>query len=158
MNNSSNAIRGKARKRISKRQGIQPLRHRIETYQIPVCATARFRHDKQSLPPGPPLRRLLCRFPLVVLQQASQSFSTSHCSPMFPLTSGRERNKIRLSLPGWLRSPWQCSRYCCNARRNDDSLNRDQPRQTFFFDRLHPAFRVRVQIQASCWQLKRISS
>src|SRR6266550_2858883 len=30
----------------------------------------------------------------------------------------------------------------------------DQPRQTFLFDRLHPAFRVRVQIRASCWQSK----
>src|SRR6267378_5575991 len=32
----------------------------------------------------------------------------------------------------------------------------DQPRQTFVFDRLHPAFCVRVQIRASCWQSKRI--
>src|SRR5437879_4483659 len=32
----------------------------------------------------------------------------------------------------------------------------DQPRQTFFFDRPHPAFRVRVQIRAPCWQSKRI--
>jgi Cytochrome P460 len=31
----------------------------------------------------------------------------------------------------------------------------DPPRQTFFFDRPHPAFRVRVQIRASCWQSKR---
>jgi len=30
----------------------------------------------------------------------------------------------------------------------------DQPRQTLFFDRPHPAFRVRVQIRASCWQSK----
>src|SRR5215472_5210251 len=34
--------------------------------------------------------------------------------------------------------------------------NQDQPRQTFFFDRLHPAFCVRVQIRASCWQSKRL--
>src|SRR6266404_2890878 len=34
--------------------------------------------------------------------------------------------------------------------------NQDQPRQTFFFDRPHPAFRVRVQIRASCWHSKRI--
>ncbi len=27
-----------------------------------------------------PSRRLLCRFPLVILQQAAQSFSTPHCS------------------------------------------------------------------------------
>src|SRR6266481_6002948 len=32
----------------------------------------------------------------------------------------------------------------------------DQPRQTFLFDRPYPAFRVRVQIRASCWQSKRI--
>ena len=32
----------------------------------------------------------------------------------------------------------------------------DQPRQTFFFDRSHPAFRIRVQIRARCWQSKRI--
>ncbi len=27
---------------------------------------------------------------------------------------------------------------------------------TFFFDRSHPAFRIRVQIRARCWQSKRI--
>ena len=32
----------------------------------------------------------------------------------------------------------------------------DQPRQTFFFDRPHPAFRGRVEIRAPCWQSKRI--
>jgi len=37
-------------------------------------------------------------------------------------------------------------------------LQTDQPRQTFFFDRSHPAFRIRVQIRAPCWQSKRIHS
>src|SRR5262249_22226860 len=50
-----------------------------------------------------------------------------------------------------------CTVYCCNARRSDDSpTNQDQPRQPFFFDRPDPAFCVRVQIRASCWQAKRI--
>src|SRR6266576_7006895 len=35
-------------------------------------------------------------------------------------------------------------------------FKQDQPRQTFLFDRPYPAFRVRVQIRASCWQSKRI--
>src|SRR6266705_84042 len=30
--------------------------------------------------PSPAVRRLLCRFPLVVFQQPAQSFSTPHCS------------------------------------------------------------------------------
>src|SRR5499425_3491926 len=34
--------------------------------------------------------------------------------------------------------------------------NQDQPRQTFFFDRPDPAFCIRVQIRASCWQSKRM--
>jgi hypothetical protein len=150
MNNSSNAIRGKARKRISKRQGIQPLRQPYRNLSDSSLCAARFRHGKQSLPRARCPRRLLCRLLLVVFQQASESFSSPHCSHVPPRLRPRKKQDpivfLRMvALP--------MAMFPILLRRSPQ-----QPRQTFFFDRLHPAFRVRVQIQASCWQLKRISS
>src|SRR5580704_15696195 len=52
MNNSSNAIRGKARKRMSKRQGIQLLRQPDRNPSDSSLYAARFRHGKQSLHPS----------------------------------------------------------------------------------------------------------
>src|SRR5260370_7717019 len=83
-------------------------------------------------------RRLLCRSPLVVLQQAPRSFSTPHCSHLPPcLRPRRKQDPIAFALMVALlvvmydvllqRSP---------QRRFSEQ---DQPRQTFFFDRPHPA-------------------
>ncbi len=106
-------------------------------------------------PIAPLARRLLCRFPLVVLQQAPQSFSTPHCSHVPPcLRPRRKQDPIVFALMVAL----LVVMYDVLLQRSPQRRfsKQDQPRQTFFFDRPHPAFRIRVQIRASCWQSKRI--
>src|SRR5258707_9767759 len=101
-------------------------------------------------------RRLLCRFPLVVLQQAPQSFSTPHCSHVPPcLRPRRKQDPIVFTLMVAL----LVVMYDVLLQRSPQGLfsKEDQSRQTFFFDRPHPAFHVRVQIRASCWQSKRFT-
>src|SRR5258706_6103820 len=105
--------------------------------------------------PRPLSRRLLCRFPLVVLQQAPQSFSTPHCSHLPScLRLRRKQDPIVFALMVAL----LVVMYDILLQRSPQRRfsKQDQSRQTFFFDRPHPAFRVRVQIRASCWQSKRI--
>src|SRR5258707_14731540 len=100
-------------------------------------------------------RRLLCRFTLVVLQQAPQSFSTPHCSHVPPcLRPRRKQDPIAFALMVAL----LVVMYDVLLQRSPQGRfsKQDQPRQTFFFDRPHPALRVCVQIRASCWQSKRI--
>ena len=46
-----------------------------------------------SLTHVPPSRRLLCRFPLVILQQAAQSFPALHCS-LFPSCLRLKRKQL----------------------------------------------------------------
>src|SRR6266404_6091416 len=84
-----------------------------------------------------------------------QSFSTPHCSHVPPcLRPRREQDPIVFVLMGAL----LVVMYDILLQRSPQQRfsKQDQPRQTFFFDRPHPAFRVRVQIRASCWQSKRI--
>jgi hypothetical protein len=105
--------------------------------------------------PSPAVPSTLCRFPLVVLQQASQSFSTPHCSHLPPwLRPGRKQDPIVFALMVAL----LVVMYDISLQRSPQRRfsKQDQPRQTFFFDRPYPAFRVRVQIRASCWQSKRM--
>ena len=85
---------------------------------------------------------------LVVLQQAAQSFSTPHCSHVPPcLRSRRKQDPIVFALIVAL----LVVMYDVLLQRSPQGRfsKQDQPRQTFFFDRPHPAFRVRVQIRAS---------
>ena len=105
--------------------------------------------------PAPAVTSTLCRYPLVVLQQTSQSCSTPHCS--FVPSCFRPRRKqdpvvfaLAIAL---LVVMYEILLQCSPQRRFS---KQDQPRQTFFFDRSHPAFRTRVQIRAPCWQSKRI--
>jgi hypothetical protein len=120
MNNSSNAIRGKTRKRISKRQGIQPLRQPDRNYQIPVCAPPGFDIVSSHFP-GPaapstlmplPFRSTSAGLPVVLVT------ALLPCSTLPP--AAKETRSDCLFLDGCAPR----SRYCCNARRNDDSLNR----------------------------------
>ena len=99
--------------------------------------------------------RLLCRFPLVILQQAAQSFSTPHCSPVPScLRLRRKQDPVVFALMvALLVVMYEILLQRSPQRRFS---KQDQPRQTFFFDRPHPAFCVRVQIRASRWQSKRI--
>jgi len=108
-----------------------------------------------TVSPSPAVPSTLCRFPLVVLQQAPQSFSTPHCSHRPPcLRPRRKQDPIVFALMVAL----LVVMYDILLQRSPQRRfsKEDQPRQTFFFDRPHPAFRVGVQIRASCWQSKRI--
>ena len=99
--------------------------------------------------------KLLCRFPLIVVQQAPQSFSTPHCSQVPScLQPRRKQDPIVFALMVAL-FVVMCEVLLQRSPQRRFS-KQDQPRQTFFFDRPHPAFRVRVQIRASSWQSKRI--
>src|SRR5580700_7796675 len=105
--------------------------------------------------PAPAVTSTLCHFPLVVLQQTSQSFSAPHCS--FVPSCFRPRRKqdpvvfaLKVALPVVM---YETLQQCSPQRRFS---KQDQPRQTFFFDRSHPAFCKRVQIRAPCWQSKRL--
>src|SRR5216683_3919624 len=128
-----------------------------------MCANSKLSQQRGSpqsfvliVCPSPALsRRLLCCFPLVVLQQAPQSFSTPHCSHVPScLRARRKQDPIVFALMVAL----LVVMYDILLQRSPQRRfsKQDQPRQTFFFDRPHPAFRVRVQIRASCWQSKRI--
>ena len=97
--------------------------------------------------PSPAVTSALCRFPLVVLQQTSQSFSTPHC-PFVPscFRPRRKQDPVVFALViALLVVMCEILLQCSPQRRFS---KQDQPRQTFFFDRSHPAFRIRVQIRA----------
>jgi hypothetical protein len=105
--------------------------------------------------PAPAVTATLCRFPLVVLPQTSPSFSTPHCC--FVPSGFRPRSKpdpvvlaLVMALLVVLYERWLPG----SPQRRFSK--QDQPRQTFFFDRSQPAFRIRVQMRAPCWQSKRI--
>jgi hypothetical protein len=86
---------------------------------------------------------------------APQSFSTPHCSHVPScLRLRRKQDPIVFALMVAL----LVVMYDILLQRSPQRRfsTQDQPRQTFFFDRPHPAFRVRVQIRAPCWQSKRI--
>jgi hypothetical protein len=96
--------------------------------------------------PAPAVPSTLCRFPLVVLQQTSQSLSTPPCS-FVPscFRPRREQDPVVLALViALLVVMYEILQQCLPQRRFS---KQDQPRQTFFFDRSHPAFRIRVQIR-----------
>jgi hypothetical protein len=86
--------------------------------------------------PAPAVTSTLCHFPLVVLQQTSQSFSAPHCS--FVPSCFRPRRKqdpvvfaLKVALPVVM---YETLLQCSPLRRFS---KQDQPRQTFFFDRSH---------------------
>src|SRR5258706_6952671 len=84
-----------------------------------------------------------------------QSFSPPHCSHLPPcLRPRRKQDPIVFPLMVAL----LVVMYDMLLQRSPQRRfsKQDQPRQTFFFDRPYPAFRVRVQIRAPCWQSKRI--
>src|SRR5664280_1868671 len=93
-----------------------------------------------------------CRFPLIVLQQTTQSFLATHNSVIPAHSSIRqgEQQSVLLALVIALLVVMGYILLQGSAQR--PLPEQDELRQAFLFHRSHPAFRVGVQIRTPSWQ------
>src|ERR1017187_21813 len=92
-----------------------------------------------------------CRFPLIVLQQTTQSFLATHNSaiPACPSIRQGEQQPVLLALVIALLVVMGHILLQGSAQRS--LPEQDQLRQAFLFHRSHPAFCIGVQIRAPGW-------
>src|ERR1019366_5525776 len=92
-----------------------------------------------------------CRFPLIVLQQTTQSFLATHNSvvPARPSMRQGEQQPVLLALVIALLVVMGHVLLQGSAQRS--LPEQDQLRQAFLFHRSHPAFRIGVQIRTPGW-------
>src|SRR5467141_1365621 len=103
--------------------------------------------------PPPAVPSTLMPLPSRSTSAGSQSFSTPHCSHVPPcLWPRKKQNPIVFAMIVAL--PVVMFHILLQRSPQRRFSKQDQPRQTFLFDRPYPAFRVRAQIRASCWQSK----
>src|SRR5450756_2610169 len=92
-----------------------------------------------------------CRFPLIVLQQTTQSFLATHNSviPARPSIRQGEQESVLLALVIALLVVMGHVLLQGSAQR--PLPEQDEFRQAFLFHRSHPAFRIGVQIRTPSW-------
>src|ERR1019366_2258390 len=92
-----------------------------------------------------------CRFPLIVLQQTTQSFLATHNSviPARPSIRQWEQQSVLLALVIALLVVMGHILLQGSAQRS--LPEQDEFRQAFLFHRSHPAFRIGVQIRTPGW-------
>src|ERR1035437_3265328 len=92
-----------------------------------------------------------CRFPLIVLQQTTQSFLATHNSvtPTCPSIRQGEQEPVLLALVIALLVVMDHILLQGSAQRS--LPEQDELRQAFLFHRSHPAFRIGVQIRTPGW-------
>src|ERR1039458_6804616 len=92
-----------------------------------------------------------CRFPLIVLQQATQSFLATHDSaiPAHPSIRQGEQQSVLLALVIALLVVMGHVLLQGSAQRF--LPEQDELRQAFLFHRSHPAFCIGVQIRTPSW-------
>src|ERR1022692_4224169 len=92
-----------------------------------------------------------CRFPLIVLQQTTQSFLATHNSvlPARPSIRQGEQEPVLLTLVIAFLVVMSHVLLQGSAQRSLPEQN--ELRQAFLFHRSHPAFRIGVQIRTPGW-------
>src|ERR1017187_9193532 len=92
-----------------------------------------------------------CRFPLIVLQQTTQSFLATHNSvvPARPSIRQGEQEPVLLALV--IAFLVVMGHILLQGSAQRPLPEQDELRQAFLFHRSHPAFRVGVQIRTPGW-------
>src|ERR1035438_5999977 len=100
---------------------------------------------------GVPPTEASCRFPLIVLQQTTESFFATHNSvvPARPSIRPGEQQSVLLALVIALLVVMGHVLLQGSAQRS--LPEQDEFRQAFLFYRSHPAFRIGVQIRTPSW-------
>src|SRR5664280_2248790 len=92
-----------------------------------------------------------CRFPLIVLQQTTQSFLATHNSVIPAHSSIRQGEQQSVLLALVIAFLVVMDHILLQGSAQRPLPEQDQLRQAFLFHRSHPAFRIGVQIRTPRW-------
>src|ERR1019366_2897315 len=92
-----------------------------------------------------------CRFPLIVLQQTTQSFLATHDSVIPAHSSIRQGEQEPVLLTLVIALLVVMGHILLQGSAQRPLPKQDELRQAFLFYRSHPAFRIGVQIRAPGW-------
>src|ERR1017187_6955503 len=92
-----------------------------------------------------------CRFPLIVLQQTTQSFLATHNSVPPPRPSIRQGKQEPVLLALVIALLMVMGHVLLQGSAQRSLPEQDELRQAFLFHRSHPAFRIGVQIRTPGW-------
>src|ERR1035441_2287260 len=92
-----------------------------------------------------------CRFPLIVLQQTTQSLLATHDSTIPPRPSIRQGEQQSVLLALVIALLVLMGQVLLQGSAQRPLPEQDEFRQAFLFHRSHPAFRIGVQIRTPGW-------
>src|ERR1039457_4518637 len=92
-----------------------------------------------------------CRFPLIVLQQTTQSFLATHNSVVPARSSIRQGKQQSVLLALVIALLVVMDHVLLQGSPQRSLPEPDELRQAFLFHRSHPAFRIGVQIRTPSW-------